>query len=447
MIELEGYDCKIYTDDIEPQALEQIYEVLKKPEWKGRKVRIMPDVHRGSENVVGFTSDLGDYLNPDYVSSDIGCSCSLVFVDKPVDPKDFPILDQRIRKATPCGQEIQVSRVFDVKDFLAGLRVELQKAYQNTHGLTYLPEFNSAEDLEDWVKGFGMDLGIFYKSIGTIGGGNHMIEYDEGVHSYTSFDPLSQPALTQFQGFLIHTGSRNLGIKVNKYWSAVANDVKVPKEVQAEIKEEVKNRPGIDKKQEKQIIDAGIKKWREEHFHPGFLSGENLRGYLTDMVITMYYASYNHKIIMNRILDVYGKLTGGKEKFRIMTRHNYIDFSGLTPIIRKGSVSAKEGEIFLLPLNMRDGVAICRGKGNPDTNYSAPHGAGRKMSRAAAKGKINLKEFEKSMQGIYSTSVCRETIDESPMAYKDKDQILENIKPCADVLCILKPKINIKAIK
>lgn len=448
MIQIENKDCKIFTDNIEQPALEQIYETLKCPENEGLKVRIMPDVHSGKGICIGFTSTLGNYINPDYIGVDIGCSVSMLFLDRPLDPSQYELFEHRVRKSIPTGPDLQPSRCFDVREFLAYLRGELQKAYQNTGGLTFIPDFNSESDLERWCRGVGMDLATFYKSIGTIGGGNHMIEYDEGTHSWTGFGTgLSQPAFTQFQGILVHTGSRNLGVKVNKYWKAQAENTKVPKDVQKEIQEEVKSRPGIDKKQIKPLIDEELKKWREENIHPGFLSGEDLRGYLTDMVVCMSYAAWNHKIIMDRILDIYSKLSGGKEKFRITTRHNYIDFSGPAPIIRKGAVSAKDGEVFLLPLNMRDGVAVCCGKGNPDTNCSAPHGAGRLMSRAAAKSKISMKDFEKSMKGIYSTSVCRETLDESPMAYKPMEEIIKNLEPCATVECILKPKINIKATK
>ena len=446
-----GLDCKIFTDNIEPAALQQVYDTIKAPEWEGLKVRIMPDVHAGSGICIGFTSELGEYIDPDYIGVDIGCSVSMLFLDKPLDPKDYALFEHRVRKAIPTGDEIQPSRCFDVKEFLAYLRSELQKAYQNTHGLTWIPDFNDEDDLKRWCSGIGMDLATFYKSIGTLGSGNHFCEYDEGENTWDSFgsNPLgfSHPTFTQFQGISVHTGSRNLGVKVNKYWKSQACGDKIPREVQKAIQEEVKARPGIDKHQIKPTIDAELKKWREENIHPGFLSGENLRGYLTDMVVAMSYASWNHKIIMDRILEIYGKLCGGREKSRITTRHNYIDFSGPTPIIRKGAVSAKEGEIFLLPLNMRDGVAVCRGKGNPDTNFSAPHGAGRLMSRSSAKSKVSLKDFEKSMKGIYSTSVCRETLDESPMAYKPKDEILENLDPCASVEFILKPKINIKALK
>lgn len=259
-----------------------------------------------------------------------------------------------------------------------------------------------------------------------------MCEYDEGDGKF---------------GILIHTGSRNLGIKVNKYWKTQASGDKIPKEIQKAIQAEVKSRPGIDRREIKPLIDAEMKKWRETNIHPGLLSGENLRGYLTDVCIASAYASWNHKIILDQAVEIYSRLTGGKEIERIQTRHNYIDFSGPTPIIRKGAVSAKENEILLLPLNMRDGVAICRGKGNQDWLCSCSHGAGRKMSRNAAKSKLSMKEFEEEMKGVYSTTVCKETIDESPMAYKDTQEILENIKPSVDVLYRLLPKINIKAVK
>lgn len=261
---------------------------------------------------------------------------------------------------------------------------------------------------------------------------NHFLEYGEGQDKY---------------GITVHTGSRNLGIKVNKYWKTQAENIKVPREVQKAIQEEVKSRPGINKREIKPLIDAEMKKWREENIHPGLLSGENLRGYLTDMVIACSYATWNHKVILDKAREIYSKLTGGKEIERISTRHNYIDFSSTTPIIRKGAVSAKEGEILVLPFNMRDGLAICRGKGNSDWLNSCAHGAGRKMSRSAAKSKISLKDFEKEMSGIYSTSVCKETLDEAPDAYKDKDEVLRNLEPTIDILYFLKPKINIKAVK
>ena len=311
MIEIENYDAKIFTDNIEPQALEQIYDVVKKPEWKGLKVRLMPDVHSAQNCVIGFVSEVGEYINPDYIGVDIGCSVSMALVSKPVDPKDYALFEHRLKQAIPMGQELQPSRQFIVKDFLAYLRTELQKAYQNTHGLTYLPDFNNEEDLERWLRGIGMDISVFYKSIGSVGSGNHYIEYDEGMHSWNGFGPIAAPAFTQFQGISVHTGSRNLGIKVNKYWATQAEGTKIPREIQKAIQEEIKSRPGIDKREIKTLIDAEVKKWREENIHPGLLSGENLRGYLTDMVIACSYAAWNHKVILDKAVDIYSKITGG----------------------------------------------------------------------------------------------------------------------------------------
>lgn len=430
MITIENFDSKIFTDNIEPEALQQIYDVIKQPEWKGLKTRIMPDVHAGAGICIGFTSELGEYLNPDYIGVDIGCSVSMALVDKPV--QDLVLFEHRLKQAIPMGQELQPSRVFNVKDFLAFLRTELQRAYQNTHGLTYLPDFNSESDLERWASDIGMDLSVLYKSIGSVGSGNHYIEYDEGDGKY---------------GISVHTGSRNLGIKVNKYWKSQAATNKVPREIQKAIQEEVKSRPGIDRREIKPLIDAEMRKWREANIHPDLLSGENLRGYLTDVCIASAYAKWNHKIILDRAVDIYSKISGGREVERISTQHNYIDFSCSTPIIRKGAVSAKNSEILLLPFNMRDGVAVCKGKGNPDWLESCAHGSGRKMSRNAAKSKLSLKEFEKEMKDVYSTTVCKETIDESPMAYKDKDEVLKNLEPTIEVLYFMKPKINIKATK
>ena len=169
MIQIENKDCKIFTDNIEPEALEQIYGVLKIPENEGLKVRIMPDVHGGKGICIGFTSTVGDFINPDYIGVDIGCSVSLALVDKPI--QDLELFEHRLKGAIPMGPDIHTSRQFQVKEFLAFLRTELQRAYQATAGLIFLPDFNSESDLERWAREVGIDLATFYKSIGTLGGG------------------------------------------------------------------------------------------------------------------------------------------------------------------------------------------------------------------------------------------------------------------------------------
>lgn len=433
MIEIQGKyckDCKIFTDDIEPEALQTIYDILGRPEHSGTKVRIMPDCHQGEGIVIGFTSPVGQYVNPDHVGCDIGCTVSAIFFDKPLSPDQYALFEHRIKGAIPQGMKLQAQRQFDLKDFLKFLRGELQKAYQGTHGLTMIPEFNSEDDLAEFASEIGLDLATMYKSIGTLGGGNHFLEYDEGDGIYA---------------FTAHTGSRNLGLRVWKKWNKLANSTKISKQGEKEVIKSTKEK-NTDKSRLAEEIKEALDKYKLT-LHPGYLAGENLRGYLTDMVIAQAYAKYNHKVILEKATEIMHSLTGAKATKTIQTTHNYIDFDTPdgVPMIRKGAVRAVSGEEFILPFNMRDGIAICKGLGNPDWNWSAPHGAGRKMSRAEAKKNLSVGEFEKEMNGIYSTSVNRSTLDESPMAYKPKDEIIANISETAEILYFMQPKINIKA--
>lgn len=178
----------------------------------------------------------------------------------------------------------------------------------------------------------------------------------------------------------------------------------------------------------------------------GFLWGDALNGYLSDMVVAQAYVLYNHQVIRDRIFAVLKKLCKAKCVESIFTSHNYISVCEDYPMLRKGAVEAKEGERFCLPFNMRDGIAICVGKGNADWNYSASHGAGRAMSRNAARKNIKMEDFENSMDGIFSTSVCSNTLDESPQAYKPKEEIMNLIEPTAEVIAMIKPCLNIKDV-
>lgn len=186
-MKLEGKYCKdieIFTDNIEEDAIKQIYEIAGCPEFKDSKIRIMPDTHSGKGIVIGFTAPMGDYVNPSHIGCDISCSVSSVFFDKRLREEDYPIFESRVKKAIPMGVSIHQDRQFDVKEFLKYLRTELQKAYQRTHGLTYILDFNNTNDLEAWVEKFGMDLATFYKSIGTLGGGETLIA-SRIVNSYS----------------------------------------------------------------------------------------------------------------------------------------------------------------------------------------------------------------------------------------------------------------------
>ena len=272
-----------------------------------------------------------------------------------------------------------------------------------------------------------MDEGVFYKSLGTLGGGNHAIEYGVYNNCYT---------------FMIHCGSRNFGNKVCRYWEKIASsnqiDNKLLKEAIKELKKKTENKRELPEK-----IAALTEEFKSRTCSNGYLMGENMNGYLTDMVIAQAYAKFNHKLICDKIAEILYKINGAKVVEIVQSIHNYVSFDD--KIIRKGAIKAYEGEKMVIPFNMRDGLAICIGKSNEDWNCSAPHGAGRIMSRSKAKSNISLEEFQESMKGIYTTSVCKNTIDESPMAYKDTNTIIELIGDTCDILYMVKPVINIKS--
>lgn len=434
MIELkdgkECKDCKIFTDNVEGEALETVKALCDQPEFKGSKIRCMPDIHQGKGIVIGFTAPAGDYVNPDHIGCDIGCTVSAMFFITRLDPSMYREFERRVSKAVPQGIRIHETSQVDLKDLLAHLRTALEKAYQTSGGLTRIIPMNSREDLEEWTRSVGMDLGMFLKSLGTLGGGNHYMEYDIGAF---------------VQCFSVHTGSRNLGLKVWKKWSDRASGRKIDKDVKRKITEEVKAK-NTDRTKLKDEIWQAIEDYKKTQ-HPGYLSGEDLSSYLTDMVIAQAYAKYNHHVILKKVEKIHQDLTGdrGPAVQVIQTTHNYLDFDSSPMMIRKGAVSAREGEQFILPFNMRDGIAWCEGLGNPDWNYSAPHGAGRIMSREKAKETLNMTDFLSDMKDVCTYSVVPATIDESPRAYKSREEIIKLIEPTCKVLFLLKPVINIKA--
>lgn len=393
-------DLKIFTNNIEGEALEQINKLIKQPAFEDCKVRIMPDVHAGAGCVIGFTADLGDKVIPNIVGVDIGCGMLTIFLGKA--DIDLAELDMAIRKRVPSGRDIHEGR-----------QVKFEK----------ILELCCYRELKNTKR--------FERSIGTLGGGNHFIELD--VDSEGN------------KYLIVHSGSRNLGKQVAEYYQGLAVEIMQGKdklyEMQAKLIEEYK---AAGKKKE---IQGAIKELHRK-FNPNplnipkelcYLTGEYREKYLHDMKICQEFAVLNRKEIADVILDELGI----KEINRFETIHNYIEFG--SNMVRKGAVSAKNGELLLIPINMRDGCIIGRGKGNPDWNMSAPHGAGRIMSRTKAKESISLEDFEKSMEGIYTTSVNLSTIDESPMAYKPMEEILGNIKDTVEIVNIIKPVYNFKA--
>ena len=388
--------AKIFAENIEEAALQWVQAQCDHPTFESVKIVQMPDVHAGNSCNVGTAYRIGAYVNPDHVGVDIGCTISMHRLSFLVAPEDYALLNHKIREAIPTGMEICGKNSINEKELFRFLNSRYQKARSTAPDLINEVARIDARFVSDFCRRIKLQEGIFYKSLSTLGGGNHFIEYGED-------DKTQEGWLT------IHCGSRNLGVKVANHWYNIARNPK-----------------------------------RAEFI--GYLWGDALNGYLSDMVVAQAYALYNHQIIRDRIFAILKKLCKAKCVESIFTTHNYIDVCEEYPMLRKGAVKAEEGELFCLPFNMRDGIAICIGKGNAEWNYSAPHGAGRAMSRNAAKKNIAMEEFEKSMNGIFSTSVCSSTLDESPQAYKPMEEILRLIEPTAEVITIVKTRLNIKDI-
>ena len=394
-------NLKIFTDNIEPEALNQIYTLIKQPAFVDCKVRIMPDVHAGKGCVIGFTADLGEKVIPNIVGVDIGCGMLTAEIGK-IDI-DFEKLDNIIRQNIPSGRT--------VRDYEVSF-----PEMEQLHCKDSLKNMN-------WLK----------CSLGTLGGGNHFIEVDEDSDGV--------------KYLVIHTGSRNLGKQVAEIYQQIAIEsmqgVPKLKEESDRLIEEYK-RNGRQKEIQKALSELK-RKWKPDKLNIPkelcYLTDENRDNYLHDMKICQKFALTNRQMIKDIIFVGMRWKMNDVDMFQ--TIHNYIDHE--TNIVRKGAISARAGEKVLIPINMRDGCIIGIGKGNDDWNQSAPHGAGRIMSRSKAKEMVSLEEFRQSMDGIYTTSVNVSTLDESPMVYKPIDEIISNIKDTVDILKIIKPIYNFKA--
>lgn len=400
-------DLKIFTENIEPEALNQIYTLVKQPAFADCKVRIMPDVHAGAGCVIGFTADLGDKVIPNIVGVDIGCG--MLTVELGEEDIDLAVLDEIIRKYVPSGRNVHEG----------GDHVPFEE----------IKELRCYRELKDTKR--------LERSVGTLGGGNHFIEVD--------VDPA-----TNVKYLIIHTGSRNLGKQVADYYQNLAVEIMQGKdELYARQEKLIAEYKAQGRRNE---IQSAIKELHRK-FSPNplgipkelcYLTGKYREDYLHDMKICQHFAAVNRYDIANRILgNLYGVDLAYFGLPMFETIHNYIEFG--TNMVRKGAISAKAGEPVLIPINMRDGCIIGRGKGNEDWNCSAPHGAGRIMSRSKAKEVVSLAEFEDSMKGIYTTSVGQSTIDEAPMVYKPMEEIVANIADTVDIITIIKPIYNYKA--
>jgi len=446
MLEIKGQYCKdvkVFTDNVEETALSTIYRIADCVAFKGKQIRIMPDCHDGKGIVVGFSCPVNietDHVNPEHVGCDIGCTISATFFDKPIVEDKMKEFEHKIRKEIPFGFSINDKSKIDWKRITKAVNAAMDKLCSLYPQFSeYAIRFNSEMDLEKWCSRVRIDYGVFLKAIGSVGGGNHFLEYDtsEDLEKYC---------------VCVHCGSRKLGLAVFNYWNKIAKSMTVTQEEMKMLEAGVK-----EKNTDRSKIKEELKAAREEylsHKIPGYLSGKNLMGYLVDVLIAQVYARLNHEVINEQIVEIYRKMSdGGRPVDFITTTHNYIDydFKALmgkpNMMIRKGAIRAYEGERVIIPFNMRDGISICEGKSNPDWNFTAPHGCGRALSRSKAFENLDVEEFKKEMAeaGIYTTTADEKTLDEAPGAYKPMDEIVELIEPTVDIKFFMKPKMNIKA--
>ena len=398
MIEVEGkYNkAKIFTDMVEEASLAQVKLLLNQEFVSGSKIRLMPDIHAGAGCTIGTTITIHNKVVPNMVGVDIGCGMETVQVKEK--HLELQKLDKLIYEKIPSGFAVR------------------ERAHRYVENLNLEELYCYRHIMSDKAE----------KSLGTLGGGNHFIEVDKDEEGIIYI--------------IIHSGSRHLGLEVAKYYQEEGyNQLNNPskEEIESVIMELT------TEGKEKQIQKAlrALKKEKRTTIPKGmaYVSGELFEHYIHDMKIVQEYAAWNRQAMMDEIIK--GMKLHVIEQFT--TVHNYIDTE--TMILRKGAVSAKKGEKLLIPMNMRDGSLLCTGKGNEDWNQSAPHGAGRLMSRSTAKQSFTVSEFKKQMKGIYTTSVSQDTLDECPMAYKGMDDIINCITDTVEINKVMKPIYNFKA--
>lgn len=398
MIELKGKynEAKIFTDTADDASIAQVILLLNQEFAAGSQIRLMPDIHAGAGCTIGTTMTITDKVVPNLVGVDIGCGIEVVRLwEKHI---ELQKLDELIYAKIPSGFCI---------------REDIHRYYEKCRlGELYCKNVVNMNRAE--------------KSLGTLGGGNHFIEADKDEDGNIYL--------------VVHSGSRHLGLEVANYYqeegyrmlngSSKADQEKLIKDLKSQ---------GREKEIQKSV--RALKNTVRTHIPKqlAYVSGELFGQYIHDMKIVQEFAMYNRQAMMDELVKGMGIHVA--EQFT--TIHNYIDTDAM--ILRKGAVSAKKGEKLIIPINMRDGSLICIGKGNNDWNQSAPHGAGRLMSRSKAKALFTVNEFEHQMEGIYTTSVNQDTLDECPMAYKNMMDIVENIVDTAEIYKVIQPIYNFKA--
>lgn len=398
MIQIKG-KCNTalcYTLELEERAAEQIRTICDEEAFRDCKIRIMPDVHAGKGCTIGTTMTITDKIVPAMVGVDIGCGMETVQISQR--DIDFEKLDALIHQRIPCGREVR----------------------RTPHA------YNAHIDLAQLRCAPHVNLERAVNSIGTLGGGNHFIEADRSD--------------TGDMYIVVHSGSRHLGVEVAEYYQEQGR-MALWGGSHYQIEQLIASLKAEGRFQEIQPAVAALKQEHKLNLPKDltYVEGKLFEDYIHDMRIVQRFAVLNRKAMMDVILSGMG-FTKAAE---FTTIHNYIDTDAM--ILRKGSVSANTGEKLLIPINMRDGSLICIGKGNPEWNCSAPHGAGRLMSRRAAFSTLSMEQYREEMKGIYSTCVVPDTLDESPMAYKSMEEIITQIEPTAHILERIKPVYNFKA--
>lgn len=391
-------NLKVYASYVDEATRAQIERLSQHSVYRDMPIRIMPDCHAGKGCTIGTTIDLNNkkYVTPNLVGVDIGCGMLTVKLKSNL--VNLEKFDKVVHESIPSGFDIQEKP----HEFVGRYKVR---------GL-----------LENLACANNVNIERAVLSIGTLGGGNHFIELAKGNDDSIYL--------------IIHTGSRNLGIGVCKYYQSM---VKYENDGSEERNAVIRKLKAENRHSEIQEAIKKVKVEKPSEFDG--ISGDNFNDYIHDMQNTQQFASINRMAIAESILtNYYGLSLEEHEHFE--TVHNYIGYDN---ILRKGAIAAYKGDKCLIPLNMRDGSLICIGKGNKDWNYSAPHGAGRVMSRGEARRKVSLVDFKKSMAGIYSTCVNESTIDESPFAYKSVDDIMPIIRDTVDIIKHIKPIYNFKS--
>ncbi|TCI76432.1 RNA-splicing ligase RtcB [Exiguobacterium sp. SH0S1] len=380
----------VFNERIDDMTRAQIQTLVDQPFTEGAAIRIMPDMHAGKGSVVGTTMTIHDKIVPNLVGVDLGCGmlCTEINVKR----IDFQKLDDMIRQLVPSGMNIR----------------------ESAHS------YASKIPLEDVRAPYKLDRAL--RSVGTLGSGNHFIEVNRDDHGRTFL--------------VIHSGSRHLGVQIAEHYQQRAIRHMMDT---TEVQNEIERLKETGRESDIQAYLEYAKAAKQGLRDLAYVEGTDMDDYMHDVRIAQQYAAENRRAMTDVIVEA----MNWNVVDQFDTVHNYIDHDDM--ILRKGAISAKAGERVIIPMNMRDGSLICTGKGNPDWNFSGPHGAGRIMSRSAARKRVDFNEFKKSMEGVWSSSVRKSTIDESPFVYKSMREIVRYIEPAVTIDQLIKPLYNFKA--